>query len=83
MTTATLPTPVKPTVSHAALVARMKAIVGPDNVLTSAAEMRVYKCNGFTIEKHRPDVFFPTTAANENATPLDAVQVQACTSNGF
>jgi len=62
----------------------MKVIVGPDNVLTSAAEMRVYKCNGFTIEKHRPDVVvFPTTAADENATLLDEVQVQACTSNGF
>ena len=62
MTTATLPAPAKPIVSHAALVARMKAIVGPDNVLTSAAEMSVYECDGFTIEKHRPDVVvFPTT----------------------
>ncbi len=49
-------------VSHAALVARMKQIVGNDNVLTSAADMAAYECDGFTIEKNKPDVVvFPTT----------------------
>ena len=48
--------------SHATLVARMKAIVGPDNVLTAAADLAVYECDGFTIAKTRPDVVvFPTT----------------------
>ena len=36
-------TPPKP-VSHAELVARMKAVVGPDNVLTAAADLAV--CDG-------------------------------------
>jgi glycolate oxidase len=69
-----------PPVSTAALVARMKAVVGPDNVLTAAADLAVYECDGFTIEKHRPDVVvFPTgteqivavvRAANELGVPF-------------
>src|SRR5436190_7618387 len=48
--------------SHPALVARMKAVVGADNVLTAAADLAVYECDGFTIAKTRPDVVvFPTT----------------------
>ena len=48
--------------STAALVARMKQIVGNDNVLTSAADMAAYECDGFTIEKNKPDVVvFPTS----------------------
>ena len=59
MSTATLPAP---TISHAALIARMRAIVGPDNVLTSAADMAAYECDGFTIAKTKPDVVvFPTS----------------------
>src|SRR5436305_11607994 len=51
-----------PPVSTAALIARMKAVVGPDNVLTAGAELAVYECDGFTIEKNKPDVVvFPTT----------------------
>ena len=47
---------------HAALASRMKAIVGNDNVLTSAADMAAYECDGFTIEKTKPDVVvFPTS----------------------
>jgi glycolate oxidase len=65
MTTATLPTPAgpaRPAVSQAALVARMRAAVGADNVLTAAADLAVYECDGFTIEKNRPEVVvFPTT----------------------
>ena len=46
----------------AALIARMRAIVGPDNVLTSPADLTVYECDGFTIAKTQPDVVvFPTT----------------------
>jgi glycolate oxidase len=40
----------------------MKAIVGSDNVLTSAADMAAYECDGFTIAKTKPDVVvFPTS----------------------
>ncbi|MBN9524225.1 FAD-binding protein [bacterium] len=58
MSTATLPAPV----SQAALVARMRAVVGADNVLTAPADLAVYECDGFTIEKNKPEVVvFPTT----------------------
>jgi glycolate oxidase len=44
------------------LVARMTAIVGPEAVLTHRAELAVYECDGFTIDKAKPDVVvFPTT----------------------
>jgi glycolate oxidase len=44
------------------LVARMRAVVGPQNVLTSAADMTAYECDGFTIAKTKPDVVvFPTS----------------------
>src|SRR6266508_127225 len=47
---------------HATLVARMKDIVGKDNVLTAAADLTVYECDGFTIAKTRPNVVvFPTS----------------------
>ena len=60
ITSLTAPAPIDG-VSHAALVARMKAIVGTDNVLTAAADLVVYECDGFTIEKNKPDVVvFPT-----------------------
>src|SRR5688500_10321007 len=51
----------------------MKAIVGADNVLTSAADLAVYECDGYTIEKNRPDVVvFPT------ATEQIVAIVKAC-----
>src|ERR1700678_503798 len=63
MTPTTTLTPGRTTsTSHAALIARMKAIVGPDNVLTSAADMAAYECDGFTIAKTKPEVVvFPTS----------------------
>ena len=46
-----------------ALIARMKAIVGADGVLSHRAELAVYECDGFTIDKNKPDVVvFPTSA---------------------
>ena len=60
MNVTALPPPSQ-SISHAALVARMKAIVGNDNVLTAAADMAAYECDGFTIAKTKPDVVvFPT-----------------------
>jgi len=51
-----------PADAHASLIARMKAIVGTDNVLTSTADLSVYECDGFTIEKNKPEVvIFPTS----------------------
>jgi len=58
--TITLPPPVAR--DTAAILARMAAIVGPDNVLTAVADLAVYECDGFTIAKSRPDVVvFPTS----------------------
>src|SRR5437867_3190381 len=43
------------------LIARLQAVVGPGALLTSPSELLVYECDGFTIEKNRPDVVvFPT-----------------------
>jgi glycolate oxidase len=74
MTTATLPAPGTVSFHHAQdlprfdaakvpdLIARMTAIVGPDAVLTHRAELAVYECDGFTVEKNKPDVVvFPTS----------------------
>src|SRR5436190_1854293 len=64
-TTASFPTGVAkplPPDDHRKLVARMRDIVGNDNVLTAAADMAVYECDGFTIAKTKPNVVvFPTT----------------------
>jgi len=46
------------------LIERMRAIVGKDGVLTSRAEMAVYECDGFTVEKNPPNVVvFPDSTA--------------------
>ena len=44
------------------LAERMCVIVGRDAVLTAPSELLVYECDGYTIEKNKPDVVvFPTT----------------------
>ncbi|MBI2803908.1 MAG: FAD-binding protein [Planctomycetes bacterium] len=44
------------------LAERMRAVVGPANVLSSPSDLLVYECDGFTIEKNQPDiVVFPTS----------------------
>ena len=50
--------PYVPTVDRdtAKLVARMKTVVGAENVLTSKADLATYECDGFTIAKSKPDV---------------------------
>jgi glycolate oxidase len=41
---------------------RLRGIVGRDAVLTSPSDLLVYECDGFTIEKNKPDVVvFPTS----------------------
>src|SRR4051794_1920973 len=46
----------------APLLDRLRAIVGPANLLAERPDLLVYECDGFTIEKNQPDVVvFPTT----------------------
>jgi glycolate oxidase len=41
---------------------RLRSIVGRDALLTSPSDLLVYECDGFTIEKNKPDVVvFPTS----------------------
>src|SRR5438445_3780920 len=43
------------------LIERLRKVVGPEGVLTSQSDLLVYECDGYTIEKNRPDVVvFPT-----------------------
>ena len=45
------------------LISRLQSIVGPGGLIHSASELLVYECDGYTIEKNRPDVVvFPTSA---------------------
>ena len=53
MTIATLPT----------LIDELREVVGMDGVLSAHADLLVYECDGFVIEKNSPDVVvFPRTA---------------------
>src|SRR5437870_90685 len=43
------------------LIDRLRVIVGPGGMLTSPSDLLVYECDGYTIEKNKPDVVvFPT-----------------------
>src|SRR2546430_2165030 len=49
------------TASH--LLDCLRAVLGPDGVVTAPSELVVYECDGYTIEKNRPQaVVFPTSA---------------------
>src|SRR5437868_11911620 len=51
-----------PTTSHASLIESLQSIVGKDGLLTSPSDLLVYECDGYTIEKNKPDVVvFPTS----------------------
>ncbi len=44
------------------LIDSLRSVVGPGGILTSPSELLVYECDGFTIEKNKPDVVvFPTS----------------------
>jgi glycolate oxidase len=44
------------------LIDRLRHVVGRDALIASPSELLVYECDGFTIEKNKPDVVvFPTT----------------------
>src|SRR5207302_9814821 len=48
--------------SHAGLIESLRSIVSKDGLLTSPSDLLVYECDGFTIEKNKPDVVvFPTS----------------------
>lgn len=38
------------------LIERLARIVGPDGLISSPAELMVYECDGYTMEKNRPEV---------------------------
>src|SRR5438874_13723342 len=44
------------------LIERLRHVVGADAILTSPSDLLVYECDGFTVEKNKPDVVvFPTS----------------------
>jgi glycolate oxidase len=51
----------------------MRGIVGAGNVLSSPSDLLVYECDGFTIEKNKPDV-----VVFANSTEEIAAIVKAC-----
>jgi glycolate oxidase len=49
-------------IEHSPLIDKLRAVVGPENLLTSRSDLMVYECDGFTIEKNQPEVVvFPTS----------------------
>jgi len=40
----------------ATLLGRLTKIVGADGLISSPAELMVYECDGYTMEKNRPEV---------------------------
>src|SRR5881409_482291 len=60
-------------VTSASLIEELRKTVGPDGILTSPSDLLVYECDGYTIEKNKPDVVvFPTST--EQVVQI----VQAC-----
>src|SRR5712692_11893173 len=48
--------------SHDTLADRLRSIVGAGSVISSPSELLVYECDGYTIEKNKPQVVvFPTS----------------------
>ena len=44
------------------LIEQLLAIVGQDGMISSQAELLVYECDAYTLEKNKPDVVvFPTS----------------------
>jgi glycolate oxidase len=65
------------TASTGTLIDRLRAAVGAGALLTTPSDLVVYECDGFTIEKNRPDVVvFPTS------TEQIVAVVQACNEFG-
>jgi glycolate oxidase len=66
--------------NNASLIDQLRTIVGPSGLLASSSDLIVYECDGYTIEKNRPEVVvFPTSteqvvqivkACNEHDVPF-------------
>ncbi|HEV3448080.1 MAG TPA: FAD-linked oxidase C-terminal domain-containing protein [Gemmataceae bacterium] len=51
-----------PSTLHQPLIEALRSIIGKDGLLTSPSDLLVYECDGYTIEKNKPDVVvFPTS----------------------
>lgn len=44
------------TLHHTTFIEKLRQIVGPEGLLTSAGDRMVYECDGYTIERQAPDV---------------------------
>ena len=54
--------------SHTGLIESLRSIVSKDGLLTSPSDLLVYECDGYTIEKNKPDVVvFPTSTEQVQA----------------
>jgi glycolate oxidase len=53
--------------SYSPLVRDLRKCLGAENVLSAPSELAVYDCDGYTIEKHRPDVVVFPRAAHQVA----------------
>jgi glycolate oxidase len=51
---------------------RLRAIVGPQGILTSPSELLVYECDGYTIARNRPDVVVLPTSTEQVAAIVRA-----------
>jgi glycolate oxidase len=59
--------------NHSSLLSQLRAIVGPDALISNEDELLVYECDGYVVEKRMPDVVvFPTS------TEQVAAIVRAC-----
>src|SRR5215471_17651183 len=55
------------------LVAELAAIVGNDGIVSRSAELKVYECDGWTIEKCRPDVLVMPHTTEQVSAVLKAL----------
>src|SRR5580700_2130578 len=52
----------------ASLAPELRAIVGADGIISRATELKVYECDGWTIEKSAPEILLrPRTTAEVSA----------------
>ncbi len=56
-----------------ALVDELRSIVGTDAVIARASELKVYECDGWTVEKSAPDVLVMPRTADEVSAILRAL----------
>ncbi len=56
--------------SNAALAAELAQIVGGDGIVSHASELKVYECDGWTIEKSAPDILVLPRSTEEVSAVL-------------